>query len=335
MIQALSQADAGWTLYNSSGNTTTLGAAGSTFPTMTSAATTTDLIATGYPAAVPTAPTIATTWNGASAAYTLDLTNTATATGLTQNSSFFSIGIFLVLNSSSLSQCTEIARAGGQIASTGTLAALGTGLTQTFATAAAFNTAFAGYKFGCVQVTTATALRTAAEFEQQLAGARQGFRSGLLLAVLYVVMAGVVVVGTSFFLTPLLLETEVFKRAGEEVDVGWVYLLFNLTTGVVALVLVALGVMTGIATVGRRLAPRQADRAMQRVQLYRNIALGVQNRVTFRELSPPVGGAWRRPGGRCLSDCRPPSRQRGGGGASRRRRTGCRWCRRPTTSAPR
>lgn len=137
---------------------------------------------------------------------------------------------------------------------------------------------------------TATALRTAAEFEQQLAGARQSFRSGLLLAVLYVVMSGVVMVGTSFFLTPLLLETEVFKRAGEEVDVGWVYLLSDLTTGVVALVLLALGLMAGVATVGRRLAPRQADRAMQRVPLYRDIALGVQNHVTFRELSLLVGG---------------------------------------------
>ncbi|MBK1841006.1 hypothetical protein JHL17_26745 [Azospirillum sp. YIM B02556] len=158
IIQALSQVDAAWTLYGSNGNTTTLGAAGATFPTMSGAATQTDLINTGYLAAVPTAPTISATWNGAAGAYTLDLTNTATATGVTQFTSFANGGIFLVLGTTALSQCTEIARAGGQISATGTLAVPGTGLTLTVATPAAFNTAFTGYKFGCVQVTTATAV---------------------------------------------------------------------------------------------------------------------------------------------------------------------------------
>ncbi|MBY6264566.1 hypothetical protein EI613_21980 [Azospirillum sp. 412522] len=158
IIQALSQVDAAWTLYSSNGNTTTLGAAGATLPTMTGAATQTDLINTGNLAAVPTAPTIASTWNGVAGAYTLDLTNTATATGVTQFTSFANGGIFLVLGTTALSQCTEIARAGGQISASGTLAAPGTGLTLAVATPAAFNTAFTGYKFGCVQITTATAV---------------------------------------------------------------------------------------------------------------------------------------------------------------------------------
>lgn len=158
IIQGLSQVDAAWTLYNSNGNTTTLGAAGSTLPTMTSTGLSTDLISANYLAAVPTAPTIGATWNGVAAAYTLDLTNTATASGLTQFTSFASGGVYLVLGTTALSQCTEIARAGGQITASGTLAAPGTGLTLVVATPAAFNTAFTGYKFGCVQVSTATAL---------------------------------------------------------------------------------------------------------------------------------------------------------------------------------
>ncbi|CAO3433656.1 hypothetical protein [Azospirillum doebereinerae] len=158
IIQSLSQVDAAWTLYASNGNTTTLGAAGSTFPTITGAATQTDLINTGFLAAVPTAPTVASTWNGATASMALDLTNTATGTGLTQFASFANGGVFLVLGTTALSQCTEIARAGGQINASGTLAAPGTGLTLSVATAAAFNTAFTGYKFGCVQVTTGTGL---------------------------------------------------------------------------------------------------------------------------------------------------------------------------------
>jgi len=158
IIQSLSQVGGAWTLYNSNGNTTTLAAAGSTYPTMTGAALQTDLLYTNYLAAVPTAPTIGDTWNGVAAAYTLDLTNPATASGLTSLAGFTNGGVFLVLNTTALTQCTEIARAGGQITATGTLASPGTGLSLLVATPAAFRLAFAGAKFGCVQVTTATAL---------------------------------------------------------------------------------------------------------------------------------------------------------------------------------
>ncbi|MBP2228943.1 hypothetical protein J2847_002235 [Azospirillum agricola] len=158
IIQSLSQVDAAWVLYASNGNTTTLAAAGATFPSMTGAATQTDLIGTGYLAAVPTAPTIAASWGGGASRIALDLTNPATASGLTINSNFANGGVFLVLTSTALSQCTEIARAGGQISATGTLAAPGTGLVLSVGTQAAFVAAFTGYKFGCVQVTTASAL---------------------------------------------------------------------------------------------------------------------------------------------------------------------------------
>lgn len=137
---------------------------------------------------------------------------------------------------------------------------------------------------------TPAALRTAAAFERQIAGARQGFRSGLALAVLYVVTSGVVMVGTSFFLTPLLLDTEVFRRAGEEVNVDWVYLLSNLTTGLVAVVLVMLALLGGLATIGRRAAPERVDRLVMQIPLYRDIALGIQHHVIFRELALLVAG---------------------------------------------
>ena len=161
IIQSMSQVGAGWTLYNSNGNTTTLAAAGATFPTITGTATQTDLINTGYLASLPTAPTIATTWGATgTAAFALDLTNPATVTGVTTAAGAApNGGIFIVLAGTALSQCTEIARAGGQITATGTMAVPGTGLTLNgITTAAMFNTAFTGYKFGCVQIGAAPAL---------------------------------------------------------------------------------------------------------------------------------------------------------------------------------
>ncbi|HYH40115.1 MAG TPA: hypothetical protein VD860_17990 [Azospirillum sp.] len=153
VIQALSQIQGAWTLYSSDGNSTTLGAVGTTVPTMTGTTSQTDLIYTNYLGAVPTAPSVAATWGtGGSllpATYALDLTDpTNLLTGLTQNSTFAKGGVFIVMASTAASQCAEIARAGGQI--TGSTA-------PSVGTLAAFNTAFTGYKFGCVRITTATA----------------------------------------------------------------------------------------------------------------------------------------------------------------------------------
>lgn len=155
VIQSLSQVDAGWTLYNSNGNTTLLAAAGAALPTTTGVASTTDLITDGFVAAMPTAPTTAITFGATgTAAYQLDLTNPATATGVTAAASAApNGGIFIILDNTSLALCTEIARAGGMVSANGTLAAPGTGLTLTGITAiAGFNAAFAAHKFGCLQI---------------------------------------------------------------------------------------------------------------------------------------------------------------------------------------
>jgi hypothetical protein len=155
VIQALSQVDGGWTLYNSNGNTTLLAAAGAALPTMTGAATATDLINGGYIASVPTAPTTAIGYGATgTAGYELDLTLATAGNALTVAAGAApNGGVFIVLDNTSLATCTEVARAGGQITATGTMAASGTGLTLNGVNSEAlFRAAFATHKFGCVQI---------------------------------------------------------------------------------------------------------------------------------------------------------------------------------------
>jgi len=162
VIQGMAQIDAAWTLYSSDSNTTTTGTIANAIPTITGTATQTDLINTGYLAAVPTAPSVAVTWGSAAtqtlaAGYRLDLTNPATVTGLTGGgASTIGVngGIFVVLASTATNQCLEIARAGGQVAAGVTAFPVALQVN----TVATFVTAFNGFRFGCVQVTTATAL---------------------------------------------------------------------------------------------------------------------------------------------------------------------------------
>ncbi len=158
ITQSASQVTAAWTLYTNDAKTTTFNGAGNT-PTLTNTGNTaTDLISGGYLSALPTAPTNAVGWGGGNAGYLLDLTDKATNSGITGGAAPHG-GVFLVLPSTAGTQCLEIARAGGQATSTGTLAAPGTSIASLIvATRADFNTAFANVKFGCAQLTNAAAL---------------------------------------------------------------------------------------------------------------------------------------------------------------------------------
>ncbi len=151
IIASMSQIDAAWTMWGTTTATTT------TFPTITGTGLVTDLLGvpgaanTQFLAAIPTAPATAATWGGVllSNKYQIDHYNTAAATVAETDE----LGIFVALDSTSLSICTEIARAGGQITPTGTLAAPGTGLVLNVSAPASFTTAFTGYKYGCVGIT--------------------------------------------------------------------------------------------------------------------------------------------------------------------------------------
>ena len=157
ITQAESQMLAAWTLYNTYGNTTTLAAA-ATLPTITGAATTTDLITTGYLSAIPTAPNAATTWGGvATAAYALDLTDPSDVKAITAapgvavtNSMAPNGGVFIMLPPTATATCVALALAGGMtvVANTPT----------TVTTPATLTAAFLGYKFGCVQIITNASL---------------------------------------------------------------------------------------------------------------------------------------------------------------------------------
>jgi len=157
IIASMSQIDAAWLMWGTTNTTTT------TTPTITGAGNVNDLLGvagqttTQYLASLPPAPATAATWSAAgtllAAGYQLDLVSGA-APETTE------MGVFVVLDSTSLGICTEIARDAGQVSPTGTLAAPGAGKPTLLVTAAGagagqFSTAFTGYKFGCVAFTGA------------------------------------------------------------------------------------------------------------------------------------------------------------------------------------
>ena len=147
VISAMSQVDSAWTLWGTSNTTTLL------VPTMTNTGLATDLLgvagqtATQFLASVPTAPSSAVIFGGVanSNKYQLDL-QVGAGTDVVET------GIYVVLDNTSLNLCTEIARAGGQVSPTGTLAVPGTGLTLTASNPATFTAAFTGYKLAQITI---------------------------------------------------------------------------------------------------------------------------------------------------------------------------------------
>lgn len=138
-------------------------------------------------------------------------------------------------------------------------------------------------------VGTSEALRNAAGFEADLLKPTREFRTGLWVSIAHALLGAGTMVLTTHVLTPWLLETELFRDARMKVDVDWILLSSNISTAVVMLflgVLAGLGVLT---TLGRRLAPVAVDRLFRILPVYRHIALGLEQYITFHKLALLVG----------------------------------------------
>lgn len=137
---------------------------------------------------------------------------------------------------------------------------------------------------------TSAALRSAAAFETEMISAYQNLRSGLWVAILYALLGTGLMIGTAHFLTPMLLETEIFRSAREAVDIGWVEVVSDVTTLLALLFLGTLAFLGALRTVGRWFAPRAVERFMLLMPIYRDIALGVQTHIIFYELALLIRG---------------------------------------------
>lgn len=138
-------------------------------------------------------------------------------------------------------------------------------------------------------VGTSEALRNAAGFEADLLKPTREFRSGLWVAVAHALLGAVTMILTTHVLTPWLLGTDLFRDARTKVDVEWIVLSSNLSTLVVLLFLGGLASVTFLNIVGRRIAPVAVDRLFRVLPVYRHIAMGLEQYVTFHKLALLIG----------------------------------------------
>ena len=138
---------------------------------------------------------------------------------------------------------------------------------------------------GCVSGSTPRALRDAAAFEQEVAGTERHFSLALLATIANFFLAAAIMVGTTQYLSPLLVNTELLHSAGAAIDVGWVSLAADISTVLVLSLSALLLMMVFIATIGRQLAPGPCDRLISWFPVYRPIALGRDLYIMLYKLS--------------------------------------------------
>lgn len=135
---------------------------------------------------------------------------------------------------------------------------------------------------------TAAAIRNAAEFEIEIEQVKRGSEWLLWMSVFGFMVAAAVILGTKFYLAPMIMESQLVKMAGDAVDTSRAVLLMDFSAilmGVMTVIFMTMGV---IATFGRLCLPDYADKLITKIPFYKDLVLAKNNYITLYALSTLV-----------------------------------------------
>ena len=126
-----------------------------------------------------------------------------------------------------------------------------------------------------------TALEDAATFESEMDRIRRDSSRGIWSAIGSFLLAALTIIGTSFFLGPYVMESDLIKAAGNSVNVEWV---FTLADVVAYLMLIVTLLFVGLLMLGyviKPIFPRFADRLILKIPVYRDLVLAQNHYTVF------------------------------------------------------
>jgi general secretion pathway protein F len=131
----------------------------------------------------------------------------------------------------------------------------------------------------------AQALQNAADFELEMAEIKRGSSKGLFGAIFTFLASLGMILGTSMFVGPAVMESDLITQAGDSVDVDWVFQIANIISvamvGIVAFVVALIGLRFVIKPV----ASAFADRVILKIPVYRDLVLSKNNYTVFHGLA--------------------------------------------------
>jgi len=126
-----------------------------------------------------------------------------------------------------------------------------------------------------------SALEDAARFESEMDRIRRDSSRGIWSALGSFMLGALTIIGTSLFLGPYVLESDLVKAAGEAVDIGWVFTLADIVAYLMLAVTLALIGLLTLGYVIKPIFPRFADRVILKVPVYRDLVLAQNHYTVF------------------------------------------------------
>lgn len=140
---------------------------------------------------------------------------------------------------------------------------------------------------------TALALREAARFEKEIAATKKQSSKGLGTALMGF-MAGVITIFASTeYVAPMILKSSLVSSTGNAVDIGWIMTMASVVSWVAGVIGAIIGMLFIYGVVLRPLSPAAVDRGIQKIPLYRDMALARNNYMVFFGMSVLMGAGLR------------------------------------------
>jgi general secretion pathway protein F len=134
---------------------------------------------------------------------------------------------------------------------------------------------------GSVGSNTATALTNAAEFESEIERVKKASGKGIMSGFIGFVFAVISTFATTRGFGPQVLESDLVKIAGDQIDVDWAITLGMVSEwfmGFFSLVFLCLYLLS---SVGRRIMPAPSDRIILKIPFYKDLILARNNYTTL------------------------------------------------------
>lgn len=136
------------------------------------------------------------------------------------------------------------------------------------------------------------ALRNAADFELEMDEIRRTSSKGMAGAVGTFLMSAAMILGTSLYVGPAVVESELMQQGGG-VDIDWVFAIANgLSWFMGVLLFGALGLLS-LTYIVKPIAPSISDRIVLKIPIYRDLVLAKNNYTVFHGLGLLIGSGVR------------------------------------------
>lgn len=132
---------------------------------------------------------------------------------------------------------------------------------------------------------TATALRSAADFEMEMNRIKRDSGSGVGSAMVGFICAVILTFGTTRYFGPKMLESDLMKIAGDSIDVGWAETLGTVSESFMGLFAGVIFILYLLSTLGKKIMPIVSDKIILRIPFYRDLVLSRNNYTTIYGLS--------------------------------------------------